>query len=175
MAGRTQTARAQAAPAGPADAAAFAAHDHAGCSAHVLAIADRMAADLGLRLTPVRRKVLEILLEDHRALGAYAVLERLAEAGFGNQPPVAYRALDFLVEHGFAHRVQRLNAFAACMAPGVDHAPVFLICDGCGAVAEGGGEAVRAALGAAAAEAGFAVTRSTVEAVGLCPSCRGAA
>jgi Fur family zinc uptake transcriptional regulator len=155
--------------------AAFVAHDHHGCSAHVLAEADRMAADRGLRLTPVRRKVLEILLEEHRALGAYAVLDRLAAAGFGNQPPVAYRALDFLVEHGFAHRVQRLNAFAACMAPGRDHAPVFLICEGCGVVAEGDGRAVRAALDEAAQGAGFAVTRSTVEAVGLCPTCKAAA
>jgi Fur family zinc uptake transcriptional regulator len=162
--------------AGPAAAMtdpAFAAHDHAGCAAHVLAAADRTAADRGLRLTPVRRKVLEILLEEHRALGAYAVLDRLAAAGFGNQPPVAYRALDFLVEHGFAHRVQRLNAFAACMAPGRDHAPVFLICEGCGVVAEGDGRAVRAALDDAAQGAGFAVTRSTVEAVGLCPACQG--
>lgn len=155
--------------------AAFAVHDHAGCAAHVLAVAERAASDRGLRLTPVRRKVLEILLEEHRALGAYAVLDRLSAAGFGNQPPVAYRALDFLVEHGFAHRVQRLNAFAACMAPGQDHAPVFLICEGCGIVAEGDGHGVRAALGTAAAVAGFAVTRSTVEAVGLCPSCRAAA
>ena len=154
---------------------AFATHDHAGCARHVLDTAERAAAERGLRLTPVRRKVLEILLEEHRALGAYAVLDRLAEAGFGNQPPVAYRALDFLVEHGFAHRVQRLNAFAACMAPGQDHAPLFLICEGCGMVAEGDGSAVRAALAEAGQAAGFAVTRSTLEAVGLCPACRVAA
>ncbi len=119
--------------------------------------------------------MLEILLEEHRALGAYAVLDRLAEAGFGNQPPVAYRALDFLVEHGFAHRVQRLNAFAACMAPDVEHAPVFLICEGCGAVAEADGAQVRNALSRAAHVQGFEVRRTTVEAVGLCPTCLAAA
>ena len=60
--------------------------------------------------------VLEILLESHRAMGAYEVLERLAAEGFGKQPPVAYRALDFLVEHGLALRVRRLNAYAACLS-----------------------------------------------------------
>ena len=51
-----------------------------------------------LQLTPARRKVLELLLQEHRALGAYDILDLLREAGFNSQPPVAYRALDFLVE-----------------------------------------------------------------------------
>ncbi len=104
---------------------AFAPHDHSACSGDILAKADAKCAASGLRMTPVRRRTLEILLEAHRAMGAYEVLDRLAEDGFGNQPPVAYRALEFLVEHGFAHRVQRLNAFAACMHPGQVHSPAF--------------------------------------------------
>ena len=155
--------------------AAFAAHDHAHCTGDVLTRAEVLVAEGGLRLTPVRRRVLEILLEAHRALGAYDVLNRLATEGFGNQPPVVYRALDFLVEHGLAHRIQRLNAFAACMHPGQAHAPVFLICRTCHAVAEADGAAVGVALTAAAGAAGFAVERSTVEALGLCPGCRAAA
>ena len=107
---------------------AFARHDHAHCAGDVLTRATDMAKAQGVRLTPVRRRVLEILLEGHRAMGAYDVLARLAEEGFGNQPPVAYRALEFLEEHGFAHRIRRLNAFAACLHPATDHAPVFLIC-----------------------------------------------
>jgi Fur family zinc uptake transcriptional regulator len=152
-------------------AAAFAAHDHRHCAGDVLARAEALVAAGGVRLTPVRRRVLEILLEEHRALGAYDVLKRLAAEGFGNQPPVAYRALDFLAENGFVHRIRRLNAFAACMHPGEDHAPVFLICRNCNAVAEMPAAPVRAALGAAAADLGFAVERTTVEAMGLCPAC----
>jgi Fur family zinc uptake transcriptional regulator len=155
--------------------AAFSAHDHAHCAGDVLAQAEAMVAEGGLRLTPVRRRVLEILLEAHRALGAYDVLNRLAAEGFGNQPPVVYRALDFLVEHGLAHRIQRLNAFAACMHPGQTHAPVFLICRTCHLVAEADGGAVSVALKGAAAATGFVVERSTVEALGLCPACKAAA
>lgn len=152
---------------------AFAPHDHALCQSRALAEAEERLRQQGARLTPVRRRTLEILLEAHRAMGAYEVLDRLAEAGFGRQPPVAYRALEFLVEHGLAHRLQRLNAFAACLHPGEDHAPVFLICRICDKVAEAHAANVRSELSSAAGELGFTVERATVEALGLCPACAG--
>lgn len=154
---------------------AFARHDHADCAGDVLTRATDMAKAQGARLTPVRRRVLEILLEGHRAMGAYDVLQRLAAEGFGNQPPVAYRALEFLVDQGLAHRIARLNAFAACMHPGEAHAPAFLICRTCNHVAEAPATPVRAALDSAAAAIGFTIERSTVEALGLCPACAEAA
>lgn len=159
------------APSHPAPHPAFIRHDHAHCAAATLARAEDVAAKAGARMTPVRRRTLEILLAEHRAMGAYEVLERLAAEGFGSQPPVAYRALEFLVEQGLAHRVRRLNAFAACMHPGQPHAPVFLICRACNAVAEAAGEPVRAALDAAAGAAGFRIERANIEALGLCPAC----
>ncbi len=154
---------------------AFADHDHSHCTSDVLARAEALAKASGARLTPVRRRVLEILLEEHKALGAYDVLQRLAAEGFGNQPPVAYRALEFLVDQGFAHRVRRLNAFTACMHPGEAHAPAFLICKTCAIVAEAPATAVRAALDAAAKDLGFAIERTNIEALGLCPACQGQA
>ena len=115
---------------------AFTPHDHAHCCGDVLLRAETVAQERGVRLTPVRRRVLEILLESHRAMGAYDVLERLSGDGFGNQPPVAYRALEFLEEQGLAHRIRRLNAFAACMHPGEEHSPAFFICRLCKLVAD---------------------------------------
>ena len=149
---------------------AFAPHDHARCAGDVMALAETHLKAAGQRLTPVRRRTLEILLESHRALGAYDVLERLAAEGYGRQPPVAYRALEFLEEHGLAHRIRRLNAFTACMHPAEAHAPVFLICSACHSVSEAEGAAVLGALTHAAG--GFAIERSTVEALGLCPACQ---
>lgn len=154
---------------------AFSTHDHGLCASDALARAEAVLLAQGVRLTPVRKRTLEILLEAHQAMGAYDVLNRLAAEGFGNQPPVAYRALDFLEEHGLAHRIRRLNAFTACMHPGEIHAPVFLICQQCNTVAEAPGAAVGVALGKAAADMGFAVERATVEALGLCPACKVAA
>ncbi|SNX71529.1 Fur family zinc uptake transcriptional regulator [Cereibacter ovatus] len=155
----------------PPGATPFQPHDHSRCTSTTLAHAERAVAETGARLTPVRRRTLEILLEAHRALGAYEVLDRLAQDGFGNKPPVAYRALDFLVDQGLAHRISRLNAFTACMHPGVAHAPAFLICRGCNRVAEAPADPVRTALETAATALGFTVERSTVEALGLCPAC----
>lgn len=154
---------------------AFAPHDHAHCSSDALQRAEAVIAAKGLRMTPVRRRTLEILLEAHRALGAYDVLTRLAAEGYGNQPPVAYRALDFLEEQGLAHRIRRLNAFTACMHPGEAHAPAFLICRLCEAVAEAPAAPVLRALEAAASHTGFVIERSNIEAVGLCPACQVAA
>jgi Fur family transcriptional regulator, zinc uptake regulator len=154
------------------DPSAFAPHDHAACMGDTLARAEERLADAGQRLTPVRRRTLQILLESHRALGAYDVLERLVADGFANQPPVAYRALEFLEEQGLVHRIRRLNAFTACMHPGEAHAPAFLICRTCHAVAEAPALAVGAALQVAAAALQFTVERATIEALGLCPACK---
>lgn len=151
----------------------FAPHDHHACSSHALDAAEAQLREQGARLTPVRRRTLEILLEAHRAMGAYEVLERLAQEGFGHQPPVAYRALEFLVSHGLAHRLQRLNAFAACLHPGHDHAPAFLICRNCDLLAELPAAPVGKALGDLASGTGFVVERVTIEALGLCPACAG--
>ena len=151
----------------------FARHDHADCVKSALGAARARCGEEGLQLTPMRRRVLEFLLESHVALGAYEVLARLEAEGLGSGPPTAYRALDFLVRHGFAHRVERLNAFVACTHPGRSHDPAFMICTGCGSVAEA--VASGRALGRSAAQAGFAIAHTTVEAEGLCPDCRGAA
>ena len=153
-------------------ALAFCAHDHSHCCGAMLAQAEALADTNGARLTPVRRRVLAILSEAHRAMGAYEVLERLAEDGYGKQPPVAYRALDFLVEQGLANRIQRLNAYAACLSAERDHAPVFLICRGCEQVAEADATALRGALQDLAAGSEFIPERITVELLGLCARCR---
>ena len=144
-------------------------HDHATCITDALRSAERTCADADLRLTPVRRRTLEILLESHAALGAYDVLSRLDEEGLGSKPPVAYRALAFLVDHGFAHRIEGLNAFIACAHPGAEHAPAFLICRGCHKVAE---TVAVAPLCQTAAQNGFAIERTVIEAQGLCPACQ---
>ena len=157
------------------DSTSFRPHQHALCVTSTLQAAEKRCAAQNLRLTPVRRRVLEVLLEQHRAMGAYDVLERLRAEGLGSQPPVAYRALDFWVEVGFVHKIQKRNAFVACTHPGGGHSPVFLICRGCGIVAEGTVDAGDSAVDRAAASAGFQVESAVREVEGLCPECQKAA
>ena len=150
----------------------FAPHDHTHCVADTLARAEAYCSETGLRLTPVRRRALEVLLAEHRAQGAYDVLGVLAAEGLGAQPPVAYRALDFLVKAGFAHKIEALNAYIACAHLGACDRPAFLICRSCKSVAEADTAPAQGRLKDAAAEAGFEIERTVIEAEGLCPRCR---
>jgi Fur family zinc uptake transcriptional regulator len=150
----------------------FTPHNHANCISACVAAASRQCNEQGLQLTPVRRRVLEILLQQHQSLGAYDILDHLREEGLGSQPPVAYRALDFLVKHGFAHKIERLNAFIACTHPGESHAPIFMICRQCNAVAETHTNLNEGQLGQLAQEAGFQIEGTVVEVEGLCPKCQ---
>jgi len=149
----------------------FVHHDHSECVGDALAVAEERCKTEGLRFTPVRRKVLEILLEQHRALGAYAILDRLRKDGFGSAPPIAYRALDFLQEYRLVHKIERLNAFIACVHPNESHAPAFMICRLCDAVAETHSATAQDTLSDAASATGFRIERTVIEAEGICPAC----
>ncbi len=154
------------------DETGFHTHDHARCVETGVKIAKERCAAERLQLTPVRLRVLEILLQQHRAMGAYEILDVLRVEGLGSQPPVAYRALDFLTRHGFAHKIERLNAFVACSHSGESHVPAFMICTMCNMVAEASSHSVGQAMKGAAGDIGFAVDRIVVEAEGVCPTCR---
>ncbi len=146
-------------------------HDHASCVDDGVEAVEAYCKTEGLQFTEVRRRVLEMLLKEHRAFGAYEILDQLREENLGSQPPIAYRALDFLVKHGFAHKIERLNAFIACHHPGQSHAPAFLICRVCDAVAEAKSQPSRSMLASTARKAGFTIERTVIEAVGVCPNC----
>lgn len=153
---------------------AFDTHDHHRCIADLIARAEAHCAEAGLHLTPVRHRVLELLATEHRAMGAYDLLDHLRAEGLGSQPPVIYRALDFLVTHGFAHKIERLNAFVACAHADADHSPAFLVCRDCDAVAEIRAQDAPRLMRDAAAESGFAVDQVVIETMGTCPSCQAA-
>jgi Fur family zinc uptake transcriptional regulator len=128
----------------------------------------------GRRLTALRRRVLEIVWRSHAPIGAYAVLDLLAAERGRVTPPTVYRALEFLAREGLVHRLDTLNAFVGCSRPAHGHAARFLICGACGVVHEFEDAAVDRALAVAAALAGFAVDRQTVEIRGRCGPCRAA-
>lgn len=149
----------------------FGHHNHDTCISDALGSAEQYCADNKVKLTPVRRRVLEILLDEHKALGAYDILAILSKEGLGSQPPVAYRALDFLVSHGFAHRIENRNAYAACTFSGCDRSPTFLICTSCDNVVEAQTEASDIQIDGIAARAGFTISRAVIEIEGTCPNC----
>ncbi|HUJ03825.1 MAG TPA: Fur family transcriptional regulator [Rhizomicrobium sp.] len=145
-------------------------HDHQSCRSSALEAAEALAASRGVRLTPLRHRVLEIVLESHRPMGAYDVLKELSPER--PQPPIVYRALDFLLAQGFVHRIDSLNAYVGCFSPARPHRSHFLLCTRCGRAAEIDDDPLVTALDDAARSAGFAVQRETVEISGICSECR---
>jgi Fur family zinc uptake transcriptional regulator len=135
--------------------------------------AARLCAQKGAALTNLRKDVLRLVLEAPGPLTAYQLLDRLKATRKSAVPPTIYRALDFLTGAGLVHKVERLNAFIACMDSEHGHHEVqFLICETCGTVAEIEDAAISAALARAAAGRGFRPRRAIVELDGLCASCR---
>ena len=132
---------------------------------------DKYCKDNNIKLTPVRLKVLELLQNEKCGLGAYRILDLLSDAGFNSQPPVAYRALDFLVEHGFVHKIESQNSFVACTDPGAHHSPVFMICKKCDSVSEAPASATASDLSEALMATGFKVEQTIIEAEGVCSTC----
>ena len=148
-------------------------HDHSQCVSSALADADALCAQQGVRLTALRRRVLELVWHSHKPLGAYDILAVLSETdGRRAAPPTVYRALDFLLENGLVHRIASLNAFVGCSHPEHAHQGQFLICRSCNAAIELEQATISDAIISSAAGVGFAVESQTVEVVGLCAGCQ---
>jgi Fur family zinc uptake transcriptional regulator len=146
-------------------------HDHRRCVDEAIESAVALCRARGARLTGTRQRVLELIWSGHRPVGAYELLAALGRDGQPTAPPTVYRALDFLVGQGLVHRIESLNAFVGCPAPGRPHRGQFLICRQCGESAEVSDTRVERAISRSAAEAGFTIEQSTVEMLGLCPDC----
>jgi len=147
-------------------------HDHSRCLSGALDRAAALCANKGVRLTSLRRRVLELVCGEHRPLGAYDILNTLKAERLGAAPPTVYRALDFLRQQGLVHRIESLNAFVGCPDPDTPHGGLFLICRDCGLAAELNDDCVDRAIRESAATADFAIVRKVLEIEGLCPRCR---
>ena len=164
------------------------AHDHA-CTDpkhHVhdaegfVAAVEAACRERGLRLTPIRARVLGLIADVGQPVKAYDLLEQLrtdrdAEGAGATAPPTVYRALDFLLANGFIHKLESINAFVACHHPkAAQHSVPFLICDRCHSATELEDAGIVDALDDAARTLGFAPQAQTLEVHGLCAKCAGA-
>ena len=131
----------------------------------------QVCAERGLRLTPLRERVLRLVTESSRPVKAYDLLDQIRDDKGPAAPPTVYRALDFLLEHGFIHRLASVNAFVGCHMPRVQHSVPFLICDRCHAAVELEDERVTSLLVEQARALGFRPQAQTLEVHGLCARC----
>jgi Fur family zinc uptake transcriptional regulator len=141
--------------------------------AFVVAV-ERACHERGLRLTPIRARVLELIAEAGKPVKAYDLLEWVrAKKGVGaDAPPTVYRALDFLMANGFVHKLESVNAFVACHHPNsAQHSVPFLICDRCHSAVELEDREVVTQLEQRAKALGFQPQAQTLEVHGLCARC----
>ena len=149
--------------------------DHQECVSSAVEAAHELCVRRRIRLTELRRRVLELVWGGHAPIGAYDILDTLRGERRSAAPATVYRALDFLLENGLVHRIESLNAFVGCGAPRQAHSGQFLICRACDTVAEIDDGEIAGVLSRNAAKLGFRVDRQTVELTGLCPACADAA
>jgi Fur family transcriptional regulator, zinc uptake regulator len=147
-------------------------HNHRLCIDDALSRAETVCAERGAKMTPLRRRVLELVWDSHAPIGAYAIMELLRAADDRSAaPPTVYRALDFLLDQGLVHKIESLNAFVGCDRPEERHVSQFLICTSCKAAVELTDPAIMKAVESSARDSGFSFKRLTVEAQGLCAAC----
>lgn len=155
---------------------AFRDHDHSHCVDTAVATAKRLCDERGVKLTPLREQVLQLVWHSHKPLGAYAILDLLTTDSTAKPrrqaPPTVYRALEFLQQHGLVHRINSLNAFIGCTQPHAYHNSHFLICRQCETAIEIADNAIATAVQNAARAARFSEPNACVEITGLCPNCQ---
>jgi Fur family transcriptional regulator, zinc uptake regulator len=138
-----------------------------------LAMAEAYCRERGEKLTPIRRKVLELLLASGRATKAYSLLDEMRQIHPGSAPPTVYRALDFLLSAGLVHRIESINAFAVCHDLTQCQHGILIVCQQCGNVTELHEPRLRQALVAQIEAAGYRLAGDGIELKGVCAQCQG--
>ncbi|XOD69811.1 MAG: zinc uptake transcriptional repressor Zur [Sodalis sp. (in: enterobacteria)] len=138
----------------------------------LLCLAEQLCGQRNVRLTPQRLEVLRLISQQSSATSAYDLLDLLRQSEPQAKPPTVYRALDFLLEQGFVHRLESTNSFVLChhfAEP--SHTSAFFICDRCSQVSEQPTQGIEKILKRMATLASFTMSHNIVEVHGLCPKC----
>ncbi len=146
-------------------------HVHAQCVQNALESAEKICAAKNLRLTQLRKKVLELVWASHGPVKAYDILDLLGTDKSPAKPPTVYRSLDFLTENGLVHKLNSLNAYVGCSHPTESHACYFLICNLCHEVKECCNRQLDKAIDTTTHSNKFKPNRITLEIEGICEHC----
>ena len=147
------------------------AHNHSRCVSRALAAAERVCEAKAINLTPLRRRILEIIWRQHEPIGAYDILAEIAQDREKAAPATVYRGLEFLLNAGLVHRLDSINAFFGCDRPEGEHPEQFLVCGNCRKVSEIEDPALNRALQSSARASGFRLQGSSLEIKAICERC----
>ncbi len=146
-------------------------HAHQLCADSALSVAEVACKLRGVRLTKLRRRVLELVWNSHEPVKAYDLLDILRHEHTGSAPPTVYRALDFLQVQGMVHKIESLNAYIGCGASDRNHTGQFLLCRSCRTAAEMDDIDIRNLIADKASRLGFKIDKEIIEVEGICSQC----
>lgn len=148
--------------------------NHYSCRTTALRSAEKICAERGSRLTNIRRRILEMIWENHQPVKAYDLLEKIRQdnRSMAAAPPTVYRALDFLIEEGLVHKIDSMNAYVGCMHPDTHNDCFFMICLECGTAEECCNDDLAESIMNATRKYRFTPQATTLEIIGTCAQCR---
>lgn len=124
-----------------------------------------------VRFTPTRQQVFCFMAENNGPISAYELLDKLQQVDTKAKPPTIYRALEFLLDNHFIHRIESLNTYLMCCHLGCEHPMQLLICNQCNNVIELDDPVIDEAFSKKASQFGFKITNKVIEAHGICNNC----
>jgi len=133
-------------------------------------VRDRLR-ERGMRWTPQRRALVEVLSQADGHVTGSELVERCRAVDPATIPSTVYRTLDVLEDLGFVrhgHGPDGREEFH--VLPSAEHG--HLHCEGCGETWEIGGPEAATLVGSIESTRGFAVDLSHVTIVGRCATCR---
>lgn len=129
-----------------------------------MSFARQLCLSKKLRFTRIRHDILEALWRHDAPMKAYDLQDYMQRVyGQKINPPTIYRTLEFLHENGLIHRIESLNAFAACHDNLDYHEGQFVICTRCGHVEEIHEDDLMSQLGQRLEARGFTLREQMVE------------
>lgn len=153
-------------------------HNHQICIDDALANAKTICNEKGAKLTDLRKQVLLLIWQSHKALGAYTLIDMLAKSQQRRiAPPTVYRALEFLLECQLIHRINSINAYTGCVNPashqikGGGESNYFLICNQCHDTQEVISKKIHQVIDKATEDFHFQAKQQWLEVTGLCKEC----
>ena len=136
-----------------------------------MAVVERLILHRGLRLTPLRREVLGLIIQADKPVKAYELLGMLRKKHHNAAPTTVYRTLNFLLEHQFIHQIKSIRAFVLCHHPETSHQMPFLICTVCSDTHEIHDSMLSRLIHRQAKEKGFYAHTQMLEVHGICGRC----
>ena len=146
--------------------------DHQSCISDAMQQAEQLCLDKNLRFTQLRRTIFTMIWESHMPAKAYDILDKLKQKGMSAKPPTVYRTLDFLLENGLIHKLDRLNAYIGCQQPLQPHQGYFLICTNCHEIKECFHDDLAQIIFATAHKNQFIPQHVALEIEGECQACQ---